>query len=409
MKKNIKKIIPMIAIATLMTTTVFANNEPNLQKQTLEQNNTKENEIYINGELLENYSVLKENDKNLIPVRAVFEKLGYNVEYDTNTKTINMTKAPHFITFSTTKDAYTFSRMAPQPLGQAPIVKNGVTYVPIELFNLIGIEIELTTNNTLFIGEKPNNTEQRKKQIIIKDINEENNTITIQDPQKGEVVLNIKDVKIEYKSDDKNLMIGQALEVEYGDIMSASQPPINTPKSVKVVDKISYGEVLNVEKDDDNNTKVLFKDEEKGEIILNIAPDFKVEYTTKDTSLKKGQSLEVVLGKAMTMSIPPMTTPKMVKVVENVDTDNTQNQTINGIATIKNVDKENKTILVTDEKMGDVVLNLNDDVKIEYKNGQDLHAYNWLKEGQKLEIEYSPIMTRSLPPINNPIKITVLN
>ncbi len=409
MKKNIKRIIPMVAIATLMATSVFAVNQKQ-ENIALEQSNVKENSIYINGQLLENVNLIKENGKTLMPVRAIFEKLGYEIDYDVNNKIISMSKMPHYITFSTTKDAYTFSRMAPQPLGMAPIVKEGVTYVPVELFDLMGMEVKLTSNNVLYIGdsvEESQVTSAKKDQIIIKEIDEKNNTITVEDDKRGIVVLNIKDVKIDYITEDKELMIGQALDVEYGDIMTASEPPINIPKSVKVVDKFSYGEVLNVEKDDKNNTLVSFKDEEIGEVVLTLSPDFKVDYTTEDKELKTGQYLEVVLGRAMTMSLPPMNTPKSVKVMENVATDSNieQQETVKGNATIKSVDKENKTVLVTDEKMGDVVLNLHDDLKVEYKNGEA----EWMVEGQKLEIEYSPIMTRSLPPINNPVKILVLN
>ncbi len=389
-------------------------------------NQAKENSIYVNGELLENATLTKENNKVLIPVRNIFEKLGFEIAYNANTKVISMTKGAQYITFATNADAYTFARMAPQPLGQAPVVKEGVSYVPVELFNLIGMDIKLTDNNVLYVGENLEETEEKstentkddvaakKNQIIIKEIDEKNNTITVEDDKRGTVVLNIKDLKIDYTTEDKQLMVGQALNVEYGEIMTASEPPINIPKSVKVVDKFSYGEILNVEKDDKNNTRVLFKDEEMGEVVLNLAPDFKVNFNTEDKELKKGQTLEVVLGRAMTMSLPPMTNPKSVSVINLKDNskeqkEDTNENTLKGIATIKSVDKENETILVTDEKIGDVVLNINDDVKIEYKNGTGTYAYNWMVAGQKIEVEYSPIMTRSLPPINNPVKILVLN
>lgn len=389
-------------------------------------NQTKENSIYVNGELLENATLIKENNKVLIPVRNIFEKLGFEIAYNANTKVISMTKGAQYITFATNADAYTFARMAPQPLGQAPVVKEGVSYVPVELFDLIGMDIKLTDNNVLYVGENLQETEEKstentkdnvaakKNQIIIKEIDEKNNTITVEDDKRGIVVLNIKDLKMDYTTEDKQLMVGQALNVEYGEIMTASEPPINIPKSVKVVDKFSYGEILNVEKDDKNNTRVLFKDEEMGEVVLNLAPDFKVNFNTEDKELKKGQTLEVVLGRAMTMSLPPMTNPKSVSVINLKDNskeqkEDTNENTLKGIATIKSVDKENETILVTDEKIGDVVLNINDDVKIEYKNGTGTYAYNWMVAGQKIEVEYSPIMTRSLPPINNPVKILVLN
>lgn len=399
--------------------TVFKENEENNKEV-----EAKENSIYIDGQLLENVSLIKENDKVLMPVRNIFEKLGFEISYNAKTKVISMTKGAQYVTFATNADAYTFARMAPQPLGQAPVVKEGVTYVPVQLFDLMGMEIKLTDNNILYIGEKPeekeaiktekDNTTAKKSQIIIKEIDDKNNTITVEDAKKGTIILNIKDLKIDYTTEDNQLMVGQALNVEYGEIMTASEPPINTPKSVKVIDKFSYGEILNVEKDDKNNTRVLFKDEEIGEVVLNLAPDFKVNFNTEDKELKKGQTLEVVLGKAMTMSLPPMTNPKSVSVIDlkgnaKEEKEDTNQNNLKGIATIKSVDKENETILVTDEKIGDVVLNINDDVKIEYKNGVGMYAYNWMVAGQKIEVEYSPIMTRSLPPINNPVKILVLN
>ncbi len=409
MKKNIKKIVPIVAIAAIMTTSVFASNMIKGEKPIIEQANVKENQIYIDGKVLENAMLIKENGNVLMPVRAIFEKLGYKIGYDPNTKTVTMEKGPHYITFSNTKDAYTFLRMAPQPLGQAPVVKDGVTYVPVKLFELMGMDIELTSNNVLYIGEKSEEkTENRKHQIIIKEIDEKEQMVLVNDPKLGDVYLNIKGLKIDYKTGDKDLIVGQALEVEYSDMMTKSIPPVNTPKSVKVVDKISYGEILNVEKDEKNNLRVLFNDEEMGDIVLNIAPDFKIEYKGEERELKKGQPLEVVLGKATTLSLPPMNTPDKVVVVKDAnkqDQGNIEDDAVKGNAVIKSVDKENNTILITDENVGDVVLNLHDDVKIEHKDG----AIKDFEEGQKLEVEYSPIMTRSMPPINNPVKIVVLN
>lgn len=418
MKKNIKKIIPMVALATLMTTTVLASNvkdEKNVVLTQQDQQQEKENQIFVNGEILQDANIIKENGKTLMPVRAIFEKMGYNVSYDPQTKTVIMVKGPSYITFSTTNDAYTFARMAPQPLGM-PVVKDGVTYVPVELFDLIGMEYELTEQNVLYVGDKEEDF--RQKQIIITDINEDKNQITINDPEKGQVILNVEDLEIKFDTDIKQLMVGQALQVEYGDIMTSSQPPINVPKSVTVVNKLSYGTVLNVEKDEQNNTKILFNDEEKGEVMLVLAPDFKVEFKTDDNQLEKGQTLEVVLPDAMTMSIPPMGNPKSVAVVKSSSDKNTEykteeteetENTIKGSASIKSVDKENNQILVTDEKLGEVVLNLHDDVVIENKNGEALKQDSLTKEGQKLEVEYSPIMTRSMPPVNNPVKIVVLD
>lgn len=412
MKKNIKKIIPVLALTALMSTTAFATdiNSPVATPISSDAEVSKDaNSIFVNGKILENASTIVENGNVLFPARAVFEALDFTINYDAKTKTVSMSKAPQFITFSTVADAYTFSRMAPQPLGQKPVVKDGVTYVPVNLLDLIEMPYTLNENNSLIIGDANVNTVES---IEIIAIDKDNNTITVKDSQKGEIVLNIKDLDIEYTTDDKELLIGQNLEVVYGDTMTTSNPPVNTPKSVKVVDKVSFGQILNVEKDSEGNLSVLYKDSELGEVLLNVPKDMKIEYTTLAKELAKGQYIEVVLGRAMTMSIPPMNNPKSIKVVSKVEETKDAKEdieTINSNATIKSIDNENKQILVSDEKLGDVLLNLNDDVIVEYKNNDNLNAYNWLVEGQKLNVDYSPIMTRSLPPVNNPVKIIVLN
>ena len=407
MKKNIKKIIPIIAIASLVTTSVFANNKIKGETTTIEKSNENKNFIYIDGEMLENASLIEKDNKKLMPVRAIFEKLGYEIQYNPEDKTIIMLKGPHYITFSTTKDAYTFSKMMPQPLG-LPIVKDGVTYVPVELLDLVGIDMELMNNN-LYIGEKAK--ENRKEQIIIKEIDDNGKTILVEDPKMGEVSLNIENLKIKYNTQEKELMVGQAIEVEYGDTMTKSLPPINTPKSVKVVDKFSYGEILNVEKDEKGNLSILFDDEEIGEVVLYVPKNFKIKYETEEKELMVGQTIEVVLDNAMTMSLPPINNPKSISVIESSKNEMVQDseQSIKGKAIIKISNKEEKTILVDDEEMGEVVLNLHEDLKVENKKGEDLKNTNWIVGGKKIEVEYSPIMTRSLPPINNPIKITILD
>ena len=48
-------------------------------------------QVNVNGELIDAQAVIVEG-RTLVPVRGVFEKLGYSVEYDANTKTAVLTK-----------------------------------------------------------------------------------------------------------------------------------------------------------------------------------------------------------------------------------------------------------------------------------------------------------------------------
>ncbi|MDE6357897.1 MAG: copper amine oxidase N-terminal domain-containing protein, partial [Eubacteriales bacterium] len=349
--------------------------------------------------------LIKEGENTLFPVRAVFEKLGFEVGYEPVGKIVTLTKGAQYVTFSTIEDGYTFARMAPQKLGQVPIVKEGITYVPVtlltEIMQMEGVSVD---GLTLTIEEKSEEAqvaeeaEVKIEQTIITAIDEKANTITVNEPLKGEIVLNIKDLKIEYTTEDKALMVGQAVEVEYGDISTASEPPINTPKSLKVVQKYDVVKVLNVEKDDKGNTKVLVKDEEMGEVVLIVSKETKMEGVEE---IKIGQVLKVAMSNAMTMSIPPQTNAKEISII-SAKTEEPEIEEAKEFSTVEivSIDKENSQITIKDEKMGEVVLNISDEIKLE--GISDINKVYELKAGDKLNVIYGEAMTRSLPPINNP-------
>lgn len=414
MKKNIKKIIPVVMITSILgASAVFANannneKEANTVVATAEETNKEETETTNN--LV--FELIKEGDNLLLPVRTVFEKLGFEINYEPISKTITLVKGAQYVTFNTLEDAYAVARTAHQKLGQAPVVINGSTYVPVTLLTEI-MQMEGVTVDglTLTIKNQPeeNSTEKIEvnlAQTIITEINEKANTITVKDPNNRTVILNIKDLKIEYTTEDKALMVGQAVEVEYGDIMTASEPAMNTPKSLKVVQKYSVVEVLSIEKDDKGNTMVLVKDDEKGEVMLIVSDETKMEGVEK---IEVGQILKVAMSNAMTMSIPPQTAAKEISAISlAINTEDTKNEEVaEEVSTVEivSIDKENNQITIKDEKMGEVVLNINNDIKLEgISDAKQLYE---LKAGDKLNVVYGEAMTRSLPPINNPIKLAI--
>lgn len=418
MKKNIIKILPVsLVVIGLMANSVLGANIPSGEtgtaqtKQEIEKpQNKKELAIYIDNKEFEGYTLIEENNNLLLPVRAFFEKLGYEVGYEAPTKSITLTNGASVVKFKSNEDKYIFSRMAPMPLGQKPVIKDGVSYVPVTLLTeIIQLPNVVIENKSLSVYTKDYNKEQTSEiaeVVSIIELSDDKNIVTVQDDNGNIVMLNLGKVKIEYKTDEKTLRVGQTLKVKYSPVMTASEPPQNSPVSVSVIDIITNGVVISVDKIE-NNYSILFRDDNGQDIILNIPKDFKIEFTTSDKEIKKGQRLEVILGDAVTLSLPPMTVPKTIKVVNNSPS-KIKEEKEKSTATIISVDKNNKTILVDDEKLGKVILNINDDLEVEYKGGVALHAFNWLKEGQKLEVVYSPIMTRSAPPINNPIKIIVI-
>ena len=76
------------------------------------------------------------NGVQMLPVRAVAEALGYEVEWVGETKSVNV----GFASFSIEEDSYSFARRAPQSLGQAPVLialpteQYATTYVPASFF-----------------------------------------------------------------------------------------------------------------------------------------------------------------------------------------------------------------------------------------------------------------------------------
>ncbi len=57
--------------------------------------------------------------------------------------------------------------------------------------------------------------------------------------------------------------------------------------------------------------------------------------------------------------------------------------------------------------MGEVRLCPNDDTKITDKDGNEIKITD-IKVDNEIEVEYSDVMTDSLPPLNNPISIKVV-
>lgn len=426
MKKNIKKFIPaMMAVSMLATSVVFANTDDKTveaslitpAKQTTENDNSTENKVdkVLAVKLVEN------NGIKIFPVREVFEQLGFEIGYDNVTKIVTLSKDALYVTFSQKADAYTFSKMAPQKLGQAPIVIEGKTYVPVslltEIMGMEGVTVEDLTLTIKMEDTEAETLEDAKvlpilNKTIITAIDEKNNTITVSDEEKGEVVLNIKDLKIEYTTEAKSLAVGQAVEVVYGDAMTTSEPPVNTPKALKVINKYSLVKVISLEEDKDTK-KLLVEDEKLGEVALIISKDTKINDIEK---FEEGQILKVAMSDAMTMSLPPQTVAKEISIfdiekldIEEKDEEKDEEKEAVEVKIVE-FDKENKQITIEDEKLGKVVLNITDEVKLESEENQDkkLDNFDWAKKDAKIKVVYGDIMTRSLPPINNPVKIIVL-
>ncbi|WP_028550534.1 copper amine oxidase N-terminal domain-containing protein [Paenibacillus sp. UNC451MF] len=73
-------------------------------------------------------------DQLMVPLRAVSEALGYNVEWNQEKYSSDVTQGAVWSGVQIGKDNYAFGKMAPRELGAAPELKNDTTFVPVSFF-----------------------------------------------------------------------------------------------------------------------------------------------------------------------------------------------------------------------------------------------------------------------------------
>jgi len=78
----------------------------------------------------------------MVPLRAVAEALDYEVRWEDATRSIYLNNV---ISLSIGNDYYTYARMAPIELGVAPVIVDGLTYVPLSFFREV-----VRMNNAIF-------------------------------------------------------------------------------------------------------------------------------------------------------------------------------------------------------------------------------------------------------------------
>ncbi len=272
---------------------------------------------------------LQQDGQTLLPVRKVAEHFGYQVGWQEEAQRVTLTSGAQYITFSIQEDAYTFSKMAAQPLGSAPVLQEDTTYVPTALFTeLMGLNCHSDDEGTFIVS--------RPSQGTIQEIMEDG-TLSVQDEDRGEVWVHIGEHTVllaNGKPITKDaLQVGQSIRIEYEDAMTASLPPQATAKQIEIVN-------LPVDADQEEENKLAFSgiiSELPGDGQVIITPDGKVDPTnalclivTEDTQitrgmdkriykiddLKVGDKISGLHGEITTMSIPPQVVAVKIQIEE---------------------------------------------------------------------------------------------
>lgn len=374
--------------------------------------------VVVNGVQLEKKGYL-DGDKVMIPVRALAEALGFDVEWVGESETVWLTRGANFITFQNGVDGYTFAKTAPIPLGKAPVIIDGTTFVPVNFAEeILHTTVTVDPNGTVTITDTEETAEpEANYNATVTEVGEE--SVVVDDTERGIVVLlNGEDTKF-IGADGEEITIsdleeGMLVNVEYSGIMTASEPPQNVPVSITVVTEetpeietvASIGEVLAVEGDQ----IVIGEDLEdpQTQIVFNTNEDTKFTKAGEEIGLediKAGDIINVVHSLAMTKSLPPQTYAYEIEVVDAEEGVLPETMELEG--TIVEVEEGRVTIGDETDPNAQTILLVSEETEILDEDGNALELED-LAKGMEIKAVHKNMMTMSIPPQTPTLSITVI-
>ncbi len=246
---NKKRILSFLAaVSMLLSGVVYAEYDPNKVIDTsvpyttlslreeatdaIAYDGETEEVAVIGGAVVDGVKTEDVNGNVMIPLRHVAENLGYTVTWVAESRSVELTRGPQFITMSIDNDSYAFSRRAPQSLGVAPTLVGDLTYVPVNFV-------------TDIIGGFYNTNEDGTAKIVLPNFATVNelgeNSIVVTDDFLGEVVVFITEESQITKGLDRriygidDLAEGTRIEIEYAPAMTMSLPPQATAVRINIL------------------------------------------------------------------------------------------------------------------------------------------------------------------------------
>ena len=291
--------------------------------------------IVVNGRGLdfkETKAYIKDNKVTMIPLKLVSEALGYEVEWNGETRAVELKKGAHWTMVKIGEDRYTFAKMAPISLGTAPEIKDGRTYVPLNFVtDILKADVRRDETGMISIGHEKISALSIEGKIIEVQKTDKNTRIHIKSMamNKGgydESILNtVNNPKMENPLDGTAISIedlkeGDTVRAFYGPMVTRSLPPIGNAERIEILQGVTVreGTITDV-KMDDRHSNILIGSMQDG-VILMINDDTKIvteenkEIALKD--LKKGMNITAYHSLIMTASLPGMTTAKKIVVTK---------------------------------------------------------------------------------------------
>lgn len=389
MKNTNKKLIAVTAsIATLLSTAAMINAEEG-------------GKIYLNESILENASIQNKDDITLIPLRAVCESLGFTVTWIEESRTIELVKLPIYITCSPDRDGYTFSKMAPQELGIAPLLIDDTTYVPKSFVNEILKGSIEEKNGNYYISYGENSQTSSVAEGTVCDLIYEDDKlvqIIIGDTEDidSQIALNLSE-ELAQSAIEQNIVIGSYVTAETTELQTMSIPPQMIPTSITVINQSPslFGTVCDLIYEDDKLVQIVIGDADdiNSQTVLNLSED--IALRAEELGIVIGSEISAQITDLMTMSIPPQVIPTSLEIVE------TQNPVISG-AVCDLIYEDEKLIQIVigdiEDPNSQTILNLSEDMA---KTAEELD----IVIGSEISAQVTDLMTMSIPPQMIPVSI----
>ena len=359
-------------------------------------------DIYINGALSQDHQIKVIENKKFIPLRAICEELGFDVEWENDTRTIIISSMPLYITCSPDRDGYTFAKPAPMMLGEAPRLINDLTYVPLNFIDeiLLGSYEEKEDGLYILYGETAQNN--TVSGVICEMIYEDDKLVQIAIGDKDDVysqkILNLSE-ELAAKATELGLEVGSQIVAEITDLQTMSIPPQVIPTSIALAENAEQTteakESVEVTATvyelvyDENDKLVQLVTGDKEDITKQVVYNLTEELAQRAglLGISEGVTFVGTADPAQTRSLPPQQTLLTIDEFQSVAVSGTVCELI--------YNEDNKLIQIAvgdkNDVMTQTVFNLTEELA---KTAQDLA----ITEGTKIKGTAKPMMTMSIPP-----------
>lgn len=311
MKKVLTKLVALSATAMLALTPAYAQEEKAPYS------------LKIDGEVM-NAEVYEDNGTIFIPLRAICEKLGFNVTWEEATRSVILEKLPVYVTFSADEDGYSFARTARMLLGHAPKIINDRTYVPSNFIDeILQGTIDVSENEIdikwTVLDEEAEENEYINVTFIEKD---EEGRFLVNNFLRGDMLLNITDETIMLNAGEDAVMKVTADElntenewkVKLSDAMTMSIPPQVNALEIIATNNLApvqkSGVISEIVENDGTVEQIVLgnKGDKEGFFAVNVSDETKAYNLNgeeiKLSELKEGMRIDMSVSAFSTKSIP---------------------------------------------------------------------------------------------------------